>query len=258
MENNKDIIPIFYSDSSGRAINVWWPEKECKPDGPQSIITLAKKAGLKEIYFVSTRMYDFVSALKLCDDNNLRLVFGLELWVCSNPTEKSEASVADESKVIVWMRNSDGYKDIIKLYSKIFTNSLNKYYHFRASWDILNEMWTANLFLTIPFFDSFFHRNTLNYGSAIIPKFPVKLVFMREVNSGLPFAPLVDEALDNFIKDENYEVINTKTIYYADYEDAKAWIVFRSIKERSTFNKPQLDYCCSNNFCLSDYMEVIK
>jgi DNA polymerase III alpha subunit len=255
--SNKEIIPIWYSDSSQKSINVWWDAKETTPDGPQSIVTLAKKAGLKQVYFVSSRMYDFVTAWKLCEANDLQLIFGLELWVCTNPEDHSEVSIADESKVIIWMKNSESYADIIKLYSKIYTNAKNKYYHFRASWGTLKECWTENLLLTIPFFDSFLHRNTLNYGSAIVPDFPMKPVFMREINSGLPFEPLIEEALMNFTKGE-YEIMDVKTIYYPDYEDAKAWLVYRTIKERSTFNKPQLDYCCSDNFCLSDYMEATK
>lgn len=258
-ENKKEeIIPIFFSDSSQRALNVWWPEKDCvSPDGPQSILTLAKKAGLKEVYFVSTRFYDMISAWRLCEENGLQLIFGLEMWICSNPEEHTEASIADESKVIIWMRSGDGYKDLIKLYSKVYTNIKNKYYKFRGSYNILKEFWTDNLLLTIPFFDSFLARNTLNYGSAIVPDFPMKPIFIREINSGLPFAPLIDEALDNFTKGE-YEIMKTKTIYYPDYSDSKAWTVYRTIKERSSFNKPQLDYCCSDNFCLSDYLEVTK
>jgi DNA polymerase III alpha subunit len=253
-----DIIPIFYSDSSGKAINTWAPEKECKPDGPQSIISLAKKAGLKQVYFVSTRMYDFISAWRLCNENDLQLIFGLELWVCANPEERSDDSVADESKVIVWMRNSNGYRDIIKLYSKIFTNPAHKYYKFRGPWKILKECWTDNLVLTISYFDSFLHRNTLNYGSSIIPDFPCKPVFMKEINSGLPFAPLIDEALENFTKNGDYEVIKTKTIYYPDYEDAKAWVVYRAIKNGTTFHEPELEHSGSRNFCLTNYLELVK
>lgn len=254
---NKEITAIWYSDSSQKSLNVWWDEKECNVDSPQSIITLAKKAGLKEVYFASSRMYDFVTAWKLCEANGLQLIFGLELWLCTNPEDHTEASIADESKVIVWMKNSEGYKDIIKLYSKVYTNAKHKYYHFRGSWQILKEFWTDNLLLTVPFYDSFLHRNTLNHGSTIVPDFPVKPIFMREIDSGLPFEPLVEEALVNFTKGE-YEIMNAKTIYYPDYEDAKAWIVYRSVKEHSSFNKPQLDYCCSNNFCVTNYMEVSK
>lgn len=260
MNDNKkeEIIPIWYSDSSGRGINVWASEKDSKsPDGPQSIVVLAKKAGLKKVHFVSNRFYDMVSAWKLAEENGLQLIFGLEIWICNNPEDHSNASIADESKVIVWMNSGQSYGDLIKLYSKIYTNINNKYYKIRGSWTILKEFWTENFSLSIPFLDSFLHKNTLNHGSAIIPDFPVKPIFMREVNSGLPFAPLIEEALDRFVGTE-YEVINTKTIYYPDYEDAKAWMVFRSIKERATFNKPQLDYCCSNTFCLSDYMEITK
>lgn len=252
---NKEITGIFYSDSSQKSINVWWDEKDCVENGPQSIVTLAKKAGLKEVYFVSTKFYDMISAWKLCKENDLQLIFGLEMWACSNPEEHTEASIADESKVIIWMKCGNGYKDLIKLYSKVYTNINNKYYHFRASYSILKEFWTDNLLLTVPFFDSFLARNTLNYGSAIIPDFPMKPVFMQEVNSGLPFESLITEALLNFTKGE-YEIMKTKTIYYTDYEDIKAYCVYRSIKERSNFQKPQLDHFGSPNFCFSDYMKL--
>lgn len=253
--NNKEITAIWYSDSSQRSINVFWPEKECSPTGPQSIITLAKKAGLKEIYFVSNRFYDFITAWRLANENDMQLIFGLEMWVCTNPEEHTEASIADESKVIIWMRSGEGYKDLIKLYSKVYTNIKNKYYKFRGSYNILKEHWTDNLLLSIPFYDSFLHRNTLNYGSAIVPDFPMKPVFMREINSGLPFEPLIEEALMNFTKGE-YEIMDVKTIYYPDYEDAKAWLTYRTIKERSTFAKPQLDHCGSTNFCLTDFLKL--
>lgn len=255
MTDNKEIIPLFYSDSSQKSTLVWWPEKETTPTGPQSIISLAKKAGLKQVYFVSTRFYDFVTAWKLCEENDLQLIFGLELWVCSNSEEKSEASTADESKVIIWMRNSNGYKDLIKLYSAVYTNINNKYYHFRADWRTLRKYWTDNLLLSIAFFDGFYARNTLNYGSAIVPDFPMKPVFLREVNSGLPFEPLVNEALENFTKGE-YEIIDCKTIYYNRYEDAKAYAVYRGIQNRANFHKPELDHFGSVNFCLDDYLKI--
>lgn len=253
----EEITPIWYSDSSQKSINVWSPEKECTPSGPQSIITLAKKAGLKEVYFVSPRMYDFVTALKLCESNDLQLIFGLELWVCTNPEEHTEASIADESKVIIWMKSGEGYKDLIKLYSKVYTNIKNKYYHFRGSYNILKECWTENLLLTIPFFDSFLHRNTLNYGSAIVPDFPMKPVFMREINSGLPFELLIEEALMNFTKGE-YEIMNAKTIYYDKYDNFKAWQIYRSIHLKSDFHMPKMNFCMSNQFCLEDYLKLTK
>ena len=255
--NNKEITAIWYSDSSQKSINVWWPEKECAPSGPQSIVALAKKAGLKEVYFVSSRMYDFITAWKLANDNDLQLIFGLELWVCTNPEDHSEASIADESKVIVWMKNSASYADMIKLYSSVYTNIKNKYYHFRASWKILKDHWTENLVLSVPFFDSFYARNTLNYGSAIVPDFPMKPVFMREINSGLPFEPLIEEALMNFTKGE-YEIMDVKTIYYPDYEDFKAWQIYRSIHLKSDFHMPKMNFCMSNQFCLEDYLKLTK
>jgi DNA polymerase III alpha subunit len=254
-ENNKEIIPVFYSDSSQRALNVWWSEKDCTQNGPQSIVTLAKKAGLKEVYFVSPRMYDFPAALKLCEQNGLQLIFGLELWVCSNSEEHSEASIADESKVIIFMKNSEAYFDIIKLYSRVYTHIENKYYKIRGSWSILKEFWTSNLLLAIAPFDGFHARNTLNHGSSIVPDFPDKPIFLQEVNSGLPFESIINESLDNFAKSE-YEVVRVKTIYYNNYEDFRAWQVYRSIHLRSNFSNPEMNFCMSNQFCLEDYLKL--
>jgi DNA polymerase III alpha subunit len=252
-----DIIPLFYSESSQKSILSWISEKDYKIGGPQSIIKLAKQGNLDKVYFVSSKFYDFITAWKLCEENNLQLIFGLELWVCPDLFDRSDISSANESKVIIWMKNSSAYKDLIKLYSSVHTEQNNKYYHFRASWSLLKLFWTDNLLLSIPFFDSFYSRNMLNYNSSILADLPAKPLFFREVDSGLPFAHLVEQSLITFIQN-SYEVMDCKTIYYEKYDDAKQWMIYRSIKERNTFNKPNLDFCCSNRFCFQNYLEIIS
>lgn len=259
--NFNNIIPIFYDTSSRKSILTLEAPKDVKENGPQSIIKLCKDNRIDMIINVSTNFHNFVNGYKECKKENIQYIFGLELWVCDDPTLKEEAE-KNESKIVVMIKNEAGYKDLIKLYSATFTNKSNKYFKFRASWKILKEMWSDNLLLCIPFFDSFLHRNKLTFAK-IMPEFPTapeNIWFWREVNSGLPFEPLINDAIDNFNADKQYNEIQTKTIYYQDSADliVKAFIIYKSIMQRSNFFKPEFDHFCSKNFSFGNYLEVIK
>jgi hypothetical protein len=240
MNLSNEIIPIFYDHTSLKSILTPWLAEECKPNGPQSFLKLAKEAGRKQVYFVSTNFYSFIEAWKNANKMGLDLIFGLELWVCKDAKEKSEQSTLDESKVIIWIENGEGYSDLIKIYTSVFAHVENKYYHYRASWSDLKERWTPNLKLSIPFYDSFLHRNVLNHGSQIIPDFPCAPFFHREIDSGLPFEHVINEAIDKYNPGKEFEV---KT---------------RTINLHSEFDNPELQFCCSDNFSWENYKELIK
>lgn len=250
------IIPLFYDDSSGKSILTWMDEKEIIDNGPSSILKIAKQNSLKEIYFVSKNFHTFNAALKACEKNEIQLKFGLELWITDDSTVQDEQSSLNESKVIVWMKNKNGYKDLIKLYSIIHTSLANKYYHFRGSWDILQRCWTENLVLTIPFWDSFLHKNLLVYGAKIIPKFPVDPIFFFEKDSGIIYEPVLLDAIQKY--NNKYETVRTKTIYYETFVDSKAWLTYKCILNRSTFSKPEMEFCSSDRFCFEHWLNLIK
>ncbi len=256
MENNTDIIPVFYDHSSQKSLIVPWLPSETKEGGPVSMFTLAKEANLKEVYMVSRNFHAMIEAMKNADKLGFGFRFGLEVWV-TDSLEKNEQSTNNESKIIIWMRNSQSYKDLIRLYSKIYTNPDLKYYHFRADFGLIRTMWTDNLILSLPFFDNFAARNFLHYGAAIIPDFPCKPIIQREINTGLPFEGLLNQALDRYNSNKEFEEIKTKTILYKDYEDSVAWQVYSSIKNRASFSKPEADHCSSRNFCWTDYKKLV-
>jgi len=172
--------------------------------------------------------------------------------------EKNDQSKQNESKVILWMKESAAYKDLIKIHSEIHMNGANKYWHYRGDWATVKRMWSDNLNLSIPFADSFIHRNLLNYGSCIIPDFPCDPILHREINSGLPFAQLIDEALDLYNKNNNFEEIKTKTIMYKKRIDSRAYSNYRAILNKGDFGNPGIDFLCSDNYCFEDYLEVTK
>jgi DNA polymerase III alpha subunit len=254
--SNSPILPLFYSHSTRRSILTYWTEKESTEGGPASIIQLCQKAGLKECYGISTNFHDYLEAWKNLKAKGINFRFGLELKMCENAKEKTEESRKSEHKIVIWMKNSNGYKDLCKIYSACHTNVDNRYYTQRFDYQQLNPMWTDNLMLSLPFFDSFLFVNSMKFGASIVPQMPTKPVIFREVNSGLPFDAIIQEAINRYNKGSEFEEVKTKTIYYEKYTDFDSYITYRAIQNQSTFNVPNLDFMSSPNFCFEDYMAL--
>lgn len=252
-----NIIPLFY-DHSSKGILVSWKESECIENGPQSIVKLAKEAGLKEVFGISDNFHTFFESQKNLKDQKIDYRFGLSMIMCADTNDKNEESLKTNHKIIIWGKNAASYRDLIKIYSACNSNIDNKYYVQRFDFQKLNKLWTDNLILSIPFFDSFIHKNTLEFGCNIIPDFPAPPVIFREQDSGLPFESLINKALDNYNKDNKFEEIKCKSIYYEKKDDFKAYMTYRAIKNRSTFQKPELNDFCSNKFCYESWKELNK
>ena len=258
-----DITPIIFDDSSRKSLITFDPPEDYKGSGPIPIIKLLKDAALSECFFVSPNFHSYVKALKLCDKHKIQLHFGLELWVTDDAARLDESSRLNESKIIVWQVNSAGYHDLIKLYNA-FQAAIDEgtgkskyfYYHMRYDWKGVKQHWGDNLMLSLPSWDSFLARNTLNYGSQIVPDMPVKPVLFREIDTGHPQEQLINMAIDRFNVADNHEVINTKSVYYAGPEDFKSYMVDRCIHNRSKFSNPNLEFMCSDQFSWKSYLTL--
>lgn len=251
-EDQYKIIPIFHDHSSKRSLITAWKESECKEGGPTSVVQLAKQHRLKEIFLVSKNFHHYIEAFDNLKEIGVSLRYGVEMMFCQNIKERSDAGTKTNHKNIIWIKNDQGYKDMIKLYSACHTDVNNKYYVQRFDYEQLKPYWTENLLMTIPFFDSYIHTNTLKYGGNIIPDYPEIPVLMEEVNSTIPFAPLIQGEIDKLQNPK----IKVKTIYYNKYSDFKAWQVYRARNERNQFDKPELPFCSSNTFCFEDYLKL--
>lgn len=257
-----DIHPIIYDDSSDRSILTFDDPSECHEGGPISAIQLMKDAGVDEFSFVSPNMHNFMRLMKVCEKHKIRSTLGLEMWITDDAARLDEQSRANESKVIIWMTKPMAYASLVNLHNA-FRAKRNEageakyfYYHFRYDWAGLKANWSDDLAISIPFFDSFLARNLLNYGSQIIPDFPAKPFFHREIETGHPHEGLINAALDRFNAGGEYSIINTKTIYYARRADFKTYLVYRAMKNKTYFDKPELDFLCSPNFSWEDYMRL--
>lgn len=187
-----------------------------------------------------------------------QLIFGLKMVCCADHEDKSEGSRRTESKIIIFVRNATGYRDLLKVHNAATTTDF--YQHARTSWKRLKELWTPNLSLALPFFSSFLAKNQLSFASAV-PDFPISardVTVFREVDSGLPFAPIIDVAIDQFVADTGAQAQRVKSIYYPTRERFRSYMILRCIDNRSTFSKPQVDHLASDRFSWESYLKLIS
>lgn len=242
-----EIIPLFTSDYSFRSILTIDAADEIKDNAPVSIVSIAKKYFLNPVFVIENTMTGFLKTIKYFNDINTQFVFGLKLTVVSDITVKNDESLNHESKIVILLNNTQGYYDLIKIYSIAATEG--KYYIPRIDWKTLKKLWSKNLSLAIPMYDSFLHVNLLKMG-AIVPDFPDDPIFFVE-NHNLPIDALIQEAIKGF---NINKVMQTHSCYYFKNEDIKAYCAYRCILNRSTFHKPQLESFGSRDFSFESYL----
>lgn len=251
-----NIIPIFSSHFSiGSSILTLEDSDKIIENKPISIIAIAKEYKLKDIFLCEKTMSGFVEAYTNFKKNDLNLRFGLKLTVCNDINKKDEESTKTESNIIIWLKNSEGYKDLLKIYSKAFTDGF--YYTGRIDWNHLNKMWTKNLNLCIPYFSSFLHNNLFK-GHKSLPDFTQIKPTILLTNINLPFDELLREKTEEYIKINKFDSLEYHPIYYFKNNDFKVFQVYSCIHNRSSFDKPNLEHLASNQFSFETYQKRLK
>lgn len=252
--NNNKIIPLFSSDYSGRSILTISKEVEIKDNTPVSLLAIAQKHGLTPVWIIENNLTGFIKTQKYFSEKKIPFIFGLKIIVVPDLYKREPETLRDESKVIIFLKNSSGYEDLIKIYSLAAT--WGKYYKPRTDWNNLKKMWTPNLFLVVPFYDSFLHQNLLK-GAQVVPDFVEPPIFFIE-NHQLPFDCLIQESVEKFCALNSFITLNTHSVYYYKKDDYDAYLTYRAILNRSTLAKPELDHFGSDMFSFESYLERAK
>jgi DNA polymerase III alpha subunit len=257
-----DIIPLFSTSASLRNGGIFTVNKHSDRElpnalknGPISLCNIAKDEGLKQVWMVESNFVNFMLAQKNLKHAGADLVFGLKLVVCEDMVDKSDESFKNESKVVIFLKNSDGYKPLIKIYSKAAQDGF--YYIPRIDWKTLKAMWSDNLILALPFYSSFLAKNSLTFAS-IVPDLPTKPILLDEIGQELPFDAILRDAILRYAESTQSAIQPVKSIYYLKREDAKKWLIWQAILARSTYDKPNFDNCASMEFCWQSYKELTK
>lgn len=250
-----NIIPIFMTDSSiGKSIlTSWGPEDKIKPNSPVSTWTIVELYNINPVYILENSFSSFVNHYEISKKLKKQLIFGVQFRVVENAKDKSEESFKTEHKVNIWMKNSNGYKDLIKLYSAAHAMEENFYYTGRLDYSILKEKFTDNLLLTIPYYGSFIHRNNLEFGHRSVPDFGNIIPSFHLDSKNLPFDNLLTKYVLDFCDKNKYNVLHSNLCYYYRDNDFKSFIVRKCISNRSQFNRPNINYLSSNEFSFETY-----
>lgn len=263
---NKNIISLFTSHFTfGRStLTTEKPEliidkknvlinspDEIEQNRPISILSIARAYKLPEVYLVEDNFSGFIEAYNNFKDNNILLRFGLKLVICNDLEDKSEESFKSESKVIIWMKNSDSYKDLIKIYSKAATDGF--YYIPRLDWKTLQKMWSDNLILSIPSYSSFLHNNLLKRHECIPDFGGIKPNIMYS-KMELPFDNLIADSHINYGKQNKLDIIESHPVRFYSSKQLDSYICHRAINKRGAFSKPNLDNFASDKFSWESYL----
>lgn len=259
MDKNNINLIIKTDASIGRSIISAWDEKEIKDDSPVSALAIAHTHKLDKLIVADNSFLNFINLYKGCNKLGIQLIFGIEFYVVENATDLSEESLLTESKVQVYMKNSAGYKDLIKLYSKAHSDKNRFYYNGRLEWSDLKELNEENLQVVVGHYDSFLHKNLLTHKARCIPNFgKIKPIFAVERLKNLPFDDLIINSIEDYTSKNGYDTINCHNIYYYKEKDIDSYCTYRAIMNRSTFSKPQISHFSSCRFSFETYLNHIK
>ncbi len=261
-------LPLFTTMYSYGQCNLTVEEAGKTHTGnPASIVDLALEAGLKQVTIVDERMDDLPEAQKNLSKAGIQLVFGLKLTVVPDMADKTPASRTNESSIIVFMKDaapskgiSPSYLDLIKLHNRAWT--VGRFDKGRIDWKMLCELWTPNLVLALPFFSSFISRNLLTMAS-IVPQLPCAPWVFKEVDSQIPFSPLIEQAIDQYAQTNQVSIQSVKSIYYPTQASFKDYTIFRASRTRSkgksgTYSAPNVDNLCSDQFSFEAWRKLVS
>ena len=251
-----EIIPIFKSHYSlGRSIlTLKGVKNPSETHSSDSIFDICEDAGLKELFIVDDNMSGFLEAYQQTEELKIKLIFGLRLTFCPDASNKTEDGRRNSYKKIIFLRNAEGYKQLIKIYT--FAAQEGFYYEPRIDMETLKSFWTKDLLLAVPFYDSFLYNNKYTDSQCVPDLSFADPVFFIEDNDVLIDKDLKERVLE-FCSNQ-YPIQRVKSIYYRNRDDFPAYLTFKCINKRTSVEKPNFDGMCSDQFCYESYLDQVN
>lgn len=254
------LLPIFKSHYSiGKSIlTLDHPDRSKSDGGPDSVFDIVNDNKLNEVVLVEDSFMGFLQAKKVCEDLSVKLIFGIRIDCVEDVSDlnedKSEKCI---HKIIIFPKNSHG----CALLNKIYTIAKTEHKGF-TDLGILKQYWSdKDLFLAIPFYDSFLFKNLTSFNSCIVKFNFTKPTFFIEDN-GLPFDEMTQQAVNKYCKINNFPTQNVQSIFYNTKKDFSAYLAYKLICGRNSFSgrdsslsKPNFDHLGSDEFCWQSFTE---
>jgi len=252
-----NVLPLFKSHYSlGKSIlTLDEPFDKKKKPVENSIFQILIANKLDTLVLVDDNVSGLLQASKVADECKIKLVFGLRVWVTDDMLNKTEESLKKRAKYVIFVKNSAGYKDLIKIWSTAAKDGF--YYEPCIDFKTLKKLWnTDTLSLAVPFYDSFLFLNSFeSYFHVPELSFIPNVTFMIEDNS-LPFDDYLSAKVQDFAAQSGNSILNTQSIYYKSPDDFIAYLAFRCLNNRTTIEKPELAHMGSDEFNFEKWKKI--
>ena len=243
------MTPVFKSTFSiGKSILTLDPVSS--EGGPDSIIEICKEHKIDPLVLVEDTMTGFVKAHNICQKESIRLLFGLRISCCNEIGGEDDS----DHKVVIFAKNDNGCRLLNKIYSHAHTVGDGK-----IDLKYLNSVWSDDVNLVIPFYDSFIFNNQMHLKNCIPDFNEILPTFWIEKN-GLPFDHLIQDKVAKFAKGVDSPIKLVKSILYKSKTDVEALQTYkvlcgRNFGRSASLSSPNLNHFGSNEFCFESYLE---
>jgi DNA polymerase III alpha subunit len=252
------VLPLFKSHYSlGRSIlTLEEPFDKSKKAVENSIFYLLTQNKIDSLVLVEDNISGLLQASQNAKNSKLKLVFGIRINFTADCLKQDEDSLRKRAKYIVFTKNPAGYKALVKIWS--YASKEGFYYTPCLDFNTLKKLWTDDLILGVPFYDSFLHLNVL-HGHQHVPDFDfTKPVFFTEDND-LPFDSVIKDKVLQYCQAHDLATCSAQSIFYKSSEDFAAYVTFRCIHNRghqkSTLEKPELNHMGSDTFNFNKWLK---
>ena len=213
----------------------------------EKILNIAQLNSLERVVMVEDSFYGLRVFNQLFQENNVSLVFGIRLSVLNDEMVENERS----SKLVFFARNNEGLKTIKRLYSDASLNDRNSLILSHYSVEDFKDVKVA-----VPFYDSYIYNNLFHFGLSHLGLKGLDPIFFIEDNNH-PF----DFQIRSVIEGLDVGTKMVKTILHHNKDDFEAFQMYKASCSRSqgrapTFQNPNLDHFCSDEFCWESYKDA--
>jgi len=213
----------------------------------EKILDIAKINQLERVVLLEDNFYGFRVFNKLFQEEDMPFVFGLKISVINTGGDYGEKP----SKLALFAKNNDGIRDLKRMSSTASLNSQNSL----VLSDYTKEDF-ENLEVCVPFYDSYIFNNLFYFGLSHIDIDHLDPIYFIEDNNH-PF----DFQIKSVIKSLDVKTHNVKTILHHNKEEFAALQMYKASCNRSggkspTFQNPNLNHFCSDEFCWESYKDA--
>lgn len=225
-------------------------DKGTKKPVENSILNILLQNKINTLTLVEDNISGLLEASKRCDDNKIKLIFGIRIDVTDNITQKDAASLTKRAKYIIFAKNPSAYKPLLRIWSTAAKDGF--YYNPVIDFQNIKKHWNENFIMAVPFYDSFLYLNNFCSFNHVPEIKEFNPVFFVE-NNELPFDDILKSKVESFCKENKYNILAAQSIYYNSPNDFIAYLTFRCIHNRASnpkccLERPDLSHMSSDTF----------